>query len=104
MVMGLKPYLAISTNFHFVHVRRNRMIDIYEKICVVIGQILCFSKKISWASAPIFDAENESVVFMFRDKNGNALDISIPYSSLSKAHDHTLETMVFDIMRQQDLL
>lgn len=80
------------------------MIDIYEKICVVIGQILCFSKKISWASAPIFDAENESVVFMFRDGNGNALDISIPYSSLSKAHDHTLETMVFDIMRKQDLL
>lgn len=80
------------------------MKDIYEKICVVIGQILCFSNKICWASAPIFDAENESVVVKFRDANNNVLDISIPYASLSKAHDHTLETMVFDIMRKQDLL
>lgn len=80
------------------------MKDIYEKICIVIGQILCFSSKICWASAPIFDAENESVVIKFRDANNNVLDISIPYASLSKAHDHTLETMVFDIMRKQDLL
>lgn len=80
------------------------MKDIYEKICVVIGQILCFSNKICWASAPIFDAENESVVVKFRDANNNVLDISISYASLSKAHDHTLETMVFDIMRKQDLL
>ena len=80
------------------------MKDIYEKICVVIGQILCFSNKVCWASAPIFDAENESVVVKFRDANNNVLDISIPYASLSKAHDHTLETMVFDIMRKQDLL
>ena len=80
------------------------MKDIYEKICVVIGQILCFSNKICWASAPIFDAENESVVVKFRDANNNVLDISIPYASISKAHDHTLETMVFDIMRKQDLL
>lgn len=80
------------------------MKDIYEKICIVIGQILCFSKKIYWASAPIFDADNESVVIQFRDANNSLLDISIPYSALSKAHDHTLETMVFDIMRKQDLL
>lgn len=80
------------------------MKDIYEKICIVIGQILCFSKKICWASAPIFDADNESVVIQFRDANNSLLDISIPYSALSKAHDHTLETMVFDIMRKQDLL
>lgn len=80
------------------------MKDIYEKICVVIGQILCFSNKICWASAPIFDTENESIIIKFKDHNNNTLDVTISYASISKAHDHTLETMVFDIMRSQDLL
>lgn len=80
------------------------MKDIYEKICIIIGQILCFSKKICWASAPFFDTENESVIIKFKDTNNNVMDIAVSYSSISKAHDHTLETMVFDIMRNEDLL
>ena len=80
------------------------MKDIYEKIGAIIGQILCFSKKITWASAPVFDIPTESVILLFKDKNNSPIEISIPYGTLSKVHDHTLETMVFDLMRSNDLL
>ena len=80
------------------------MKDLYEKICMVIGQVLCYSKKVAWASAPIFDHQAEGVTVSFKDYSGSVIDVFIPFALLIKAHDHTLETLIFSIMKDEGLL
>lgn len=80
------------------------MKDFYEKLSIVIGQILCYSTKVTWASAPVVDHENESVRVSFKDHNNSITDVSIPFGSIIRSHDHTLETLVFSIMKDEGLL
>lgn len=80
------------------------MNDMYQKLCLIIGQILCFSHKVCWASAPVFDQDTDSIILNFKDHNNNTVDISIAHNQLSKVHDHSLEMMIFEIMRSYDLL
>ena len=78
------------------------MKDIYEKVGTVIAQILMYSKKVSAIRKPVF--RDEDVLLIFLDQQGIAHDISITYSTLTRVHDHSLETMVFDIMVKEDIL
>ena len=80
------------------------MKDFYEKLCIIIGQILCYSTKIAWASAPRFDKESDAVIISFKDMNNQIIDVKIPFASIIKVHDHTLETLVFGIVKDQGLL
>lgn len=78
------------------------MNELYSKICLVIGEILCYSRKIKWAMAPVFDTD--TVIMRFLDDNNNSLEIPVQYSVINKAHDHTLEALIFRLMKMNDLL
>ena len=78
------------------------MNDMYEKLCTIIGQILCFSHKVCWASAPIFD--KDTIFINLKDHNNNTVALVLSYNELSKVHDHSLEMMIFEIMRSYGLL
>lgn len=80
------------------------MNDMYQKLCLIIGEILCFSSKVCWASAPIFDHDTDSIFINFKDHNNNTIALAVSYNELSKVHDHSLEMMIFEIMRSYDLL
>ena len=80
------------------------MKDLYEKLCIIIGEILCYSNKITWASAPIFDKEQDAVLLLFKDKNNNTIEVPVPFTSIVKVHDHSLQSLVLGIVREQGLL
>lgn len=80
------------------------MKDLYEKLCIIIGEILCYSDHIVWASAPVFDKDQDAVVLLFKDKNNSQIEVAVPFTSIVKVHDHTLETLVFGIVKDQGLL
>lgn len=78
------------------------MNELYNKICLMIGEILCYSRKVKWAMEPVYEEDN--VVLMFRDENNSAIEVPVEYQVLNKAHDHTLETLIFRLMKMNDLL
>lgn len=78
------------------------MNELYNKICLMIGEILCYSRKVKWAMEPVY--EEDGVVLMFRDENNSAIEVSVEYQVLNKAHDHTLEALIFRLMKMNDLL
>lgn len=78
------------------------MNELYTKICLVIGEILCYSRKIKWAMAPVFDTD--TVIMRFLDDNNNSMEIPVQYSVINKVHDHSLETMIFNLLKVNDLL
>lgn len=80
------------------------MKDLYEKLCIIIGEVLCYSNKVTWASAPVFDKEEDAVMLMFRDKNNNVIEVPVPFTSIVKVHDHSLQSLVLGIVRDKGLL
>ena len=80
------------------------MKDFYEKMCIIIGQILCYSNKVTWASAPRFVPDTDAVIISFKDATGQSMDIEIPLTSIVKVHDHSLESLVFGIVKDKGLL
>ena len=48
------------------------MEDLYRKLCVIVGEILCYSPKVCWASAPIFG--EGAIILKFKDHNSNTID------------------------------
>lgn len=80
------------------------MKDFYEKMCIIIGQILCYSNKVTWASAPRFEPDTDAVIISFKDMQGQTMDVEIPFTSIVKVHDHSLESLVFGIVKDKGLL
>ena len=80
------------------------MKDFYEKMCIIIGQILCYSNKVTWASAPRFESGMDAVIISFKDMQGQTMDVEIPFTSIVKVHDHSLESLVFGIVKDKGLL
>lgn len=78
------------------------MKDLYEKICIVIGQILCYSNKVKWAKEPEF--RDDAIWLKFRDSQNNEIEIPIPFTEIVKVHDHTLESLIFKLVKNEDLL
>lgn len=71
------------------------MKDLYEKMCLIIGEILCYSNKIAWASAPIYG--KDEVIIKFMDMNSHVIEVKIPHTSIVKVHDHSLESLIFGL-------
>ncbi len=80
------------------------MKDLYEKLCIIIGEVLCYSTKVVWASAPIFDKQEDAVLLIFKDKNDNRIEVPVPFTSIVKVHDHSLQSLVLGIVRDKGLL
>lgn len=78
------------------------MPDVFEKLSLIIGQILLYSTKVNSVTKPLF-AENV-VLFSIKDMNGISKDITIPYTKLLKAHDHLLSSYIFELMKENDLI
>lgn len=80
------------------------MKDLYEKLCTIIGEVLCYSNKVVWASAPIFDKQEDAVILIFKDKNDNRIEVPVPFTQIVKVHDHTLQSLVLGIVKDKGLL
>ena len=78
------------------------MPDVFEKLSLIIGQILLYSTKVNSVVKPCF-AENV-VLISIKDINGVSKDIPIPYAKLLKVHDHLLSSYIFELMKENDLI
>lgn len=78
------------------------MKDLYEKLCIIVGEILCYSHKVCWASAPRF---GEGVIILeFKDYNSQSIEIEVPHIKLIKLHDHSLENYIFELAKEKGIL
>lgn len=80
------------------------MKDLYEKLCTIIGEVLCYSTKVMWASAPIFDKQEDAVILLFKDKNDNKIEVLVPFTQIVKVHNHSLQSLVLGIVKDKGLL
>lgn len=78
------------------------MQELYYKLAIIIGELLCYSKSINSITKPTFN--EKEIVFIVRNKNDISKEISIPYSAMTKVHDHLLETYILSLFRENDLL
>lgn len=78
------------------------MSDLYEKLCLIVGELLCYSHKVIWASAPIFG--EGCIILKFRDSMNNELEIDVPHMEIVKLHDHSLQAYIFELASKKGLL
>ena len=78
------------------------MNSVYEKLSVIISQILLYSNKVHSIVKPVF--KDNFALVVIKDENGMSKDIVIPYARLLKVHDYLLYGYIFEIMKENDLL
>lgn len=78
------------------------MPDVFEKLSLIIGEILLYSTKVHSVSKPNF-TENAALIAI-TDINNITKDIFIPYTKLLKVHDHLLSAYIFELMKENNLL
>lgn len=78
------------------------MNSVYEKLSVIISQLLLYSPQVYGVSKPVFT--DDSIIISIKDKNGMSMNITIPYTKLMKVHDHLLYAYIFELMREYKLV
>lgn len=78
------------------------MNSVYEKLSVIISQLLLYSSKVQTVSKPVF--RDDYTLINIKDENGSSMNIMIPYTKLMKVHDHLLYSYIFEIMKENELI
>lgn len=78
------------------------MNSVYEKLSVIISQLLLYSPHVYGISKPVFT--DDCTIISIKDSNGMSMNITIPYTKLMKVHDHLLYAYVFELMREYNLV
>lgn len=78
------------------------MPDVFEKLSLIVGEILLYSTKVNSVVKPVF-TDNAALVSI-KDINGMSKDITIPYTKLLKVHDHLLSAYIFELLKENNLI
>ena len=78
------------------------MKEIKEKISSIISALLLYSDKVTCVYKPLFLENALSISIV--DSKGIKKQILVNYTKLTKVHDHLLETYIFEMFRENDLL
>ena len=78
------------------------MPNVYEKLSLIIGEMLLYSAKVHSIIKPIFT--DNSAIIGIKDSNSITKEIVIPYTKLLKVHDHLLSAYIFELMKENNLL
>lgn len=77
------------------------MNNLKEKLIKICGELVINGKGIKSVSKPVFNEKSIYIEFVA----GSGVDwIDIPYSTLSKLHDYTLDAYMLSLFKEHKLL